>query len=242
MELTEIVWVLLVVSISSLAQSIAGFGFGLLAVPLMTLVVSPHQAVIVATMIGSVSTTLQAVIDRQHCDWSLAKRLSVSAYVGMPLGLLVFVVVSESAMRFTLGIVVLIATLVLARGFSFAGQSRVMDWLMGGLSGVLSTSTSTNGPPLVFLLQARGIEPHIFRATINTVFALSNIGALLLFATSGEVEANGLLAATFALPFLFLSLRLGYALRPKVKVEHFRRLVLIMLVLSGISVLSSAFI
>lgn len=241
MDFVEIAWVVAVVTVSSLAQSLAGFGFGLLAVPMMTLMIAPHQAVIVATMIGTVSTTLQAVIDRRFCDWPMAKRLTLAAYVGMPAGLVVFVLVSESALRFTLGLVVLAATVVLARGFSFKGHSKAMDSLMGFLSGVLATSTSTNGPPLVFLLQARGIEPHVFRATINSVFALSNIFALILFASSGEMEANGIFAAVVALPFLFLSLRIGYALRPRVKVQHFRKLVLTMLLLSGISVLSSAF-
>ena len=242
MDLAEVVWVVVVVTVSSLAQSLAGFGFGLLAVPLMTLVIDPHQSVIVATMIGTVSTTLQAVIDRRFCDWSMAKRLAIAAYIGMPFGIFVFLVVSESAMRIALGVVVLIATAVLARGFSFKGRSKSMDWIMGWLSGVLSTSTSTNGPPLVFLLQARGMEPHVFRATINAVFALSNVVALALFGTSGEVATNGIIAAGISLPFLFLSLKTGYALRPRVKVDHFRKLVLAMLLLSGISVFSSAFL
>jgi uncharacterized membrane protein YfcA len=241
-DLVEIVWVVVVVTVSSLAQSLGGLGVGLLAVPLMTLVIDPHQSVIVATMIGTVSTTLQAVIDRRFCDWSMAKRLAIAAYIGMPFGIFVFLVVSESAMRIALGVVVLIATAVLARGFSFKGRSRSMDWIMGWLSGVLSTSTSTNGPPLVFLLQARGMEPHVFRATINAVFALSNVVALALFGTSGEVTTNGMFAASVSLPFLFLSLKTGYALRPLVKVDHFRKLVLAMLLLSGISVFSSAFL
>lgn len=241
MELIDIAWIVAVVAISSLAQSLAGFGFGLLAVPLMTVMIAPHQAVIVATMIGTVSTTLQAVLDRRFCDWSMAKRLAFSAYVGMPVGIFVFIAVSESALRFALGVVVLVATVILAKGFSFRGHSKTMDSLMGFFSGVLSTSTSTNGPPLVFLLQARGMEPHTFRATINTVFALSNVGSLILFASSGEMETNGVIAALIALPFLFVSLRAGYALRPRVKVEHFKKLVLTMLLLSGISVLSSAF-
>jgi uncharacterized membrane protein YfcA len=118
-DIIEIAWVVIVVTISSLAQSLAGFGFGLLAVPLMTLAVDPHQAVIVATMIGTVSTTLQAVIDRRFCDWPTAKRLALAAYVGMPFGFVVFLLVSESAMRFSLGVVVLVATFVLARGFTF---------------------------------------------------------------------------------------------------------------------------
>lgn len=241
MDVSEILWIIGVVALSSLAQSLAGFGFGLLAVPLMTLVVDPHQAVVVATLIGTVSTTLQAVIDRRYCNWPLAKRLTYAAYIGMPAGIFVFVVVSESMLRFCLGIVVLLATVVLAKGFSFKGESRYMDWLMGMCSGILSTSTSTNGPPLVFLLQARALEPHIFRATINAVFALSNIGAVVLFSSSGKVESASLVASLIALPMLFVALRSGYALRPKVKVHHFQRLVLAMLILSGISVMSSAF-
>jgi uncharacterized membrane protein YfcA len=144
-------------------------------------------------------------------------------------------------MRLILGVVVLLATLVLARGFTFTGRSRLMEWMMGISSGVLSTSTSTNGPPLVFLLQARRMEARSFRATINTVFALSNFGAIALFAATGNVEVDGMLAAAASLPILFLALRAGYALRPRVDGSVFRKLVLVMLVLSGVSVLSSAF-
>jgi uncharacterized membrane protein YfcA len=241
MESIEIIWIIAVVAVSAFAQSLAGFGFGLLAVPLMTLFVDAHDAVIVATMIGAVSTIAQALLDREHCEWPTARRLSIAAYAGMPLGLFAFVIVSESAMRLVLGIVVLLATLVLARGFTFTGQSRFVEWIMGAMSGVLSTSTSTNGPPLVFLLQARQMEAQTFRATINTVFAISNFGAIALFAISGNVEANGIVAAAASLPILFLALRAGYALRPRVDGAVFKKLVLVMLVLSGVSVLTSAF-
>lgn len=233
-------WILAVVAVSSFAQSLAGFGFGLLAVPLMSIMVVPHDAVVVATVIGAVSTTVQALLDRSSCDWGVARRMSLAAYLGMPVGLFVFVVVSESALRVSLGVVVILATFMLARGFTFHGRSRPMDWSMGWLSGVLSTSTSTNGPPLVFLMQARGMEAQSFRSTINTVFALSNIGAILLFAVTGHVTAEGLLAAAVTLPVLGVSLRLGYALRPKVRQESFRMLVLVLLFVSGVSVASSA--
>ncbi len=241
METPEILWIVAVVAASSFAQSLAGFGFGLLAVPMMSLMVTPHDAVVVATLIGAVSTTTQAVIDRQACEWGVARRMSVAAYAGMPIGLLAFVVVSEATMRFVLGVVVMIATLVLARGFVARTQSRTLDAVMGFLSGVLSTSTSTNGPPLVFLLQARGMPAQTFRATLNSVFAISNIGAVSLFAVSGHVTLDGCVAATVSLPVLFVALRAGYAVRPRVDAGTFRVLVLVLLFVSGISVLSSAF-
>lgn len=241
MGASEIIWIVAVVALSSLAQSVAGFGFGLLAVPLMSLLVAPHDAVVVATLIGAVSTTSQAFIDRDACEWGTARRMSVAAYLGMPVGLVAFVVVSESMMRFVLGVVVVAATTVLARGFVARSNSRILDYVMGWISGVLSTSTSTNGPPLVFLLQARGMPAETFRATLNSVFAISNIGAISLFAATGHVTVDGIVASVVSMPVLVGSLRLGYLARPRVNAAVFRVLVLSLLFVSGISVLSSAF-
>lgn len=237
----ELLWVAVSVLVASTAQSLSGFGFSLLSVPIMTLVVSPHDAVIISTLLGAVSTTTQSILDRAHRDWALARRLAVAAYVGMPVGLIVFVVVSESAMRMTLGAVVILAAMSLARGFTLSEGGRATDWAMGIMSGVLATSTSTNGPPLVFLMQARGLAPEVFRSTLNTVFALSNVGALALFIAAGEIDSRPLLGVGVALPALAVGLLIGYRLRPRVRAERFRGIVLTMLVLSGVSVFIAAF-
>ena len=241
METIDIVWIVAVVAVSSLAQSLAGFGFGLLAVPMMALVVAPHDSVVVATLIGTVSTTVQAIIDRHLCINAQLKRLAIFVYLGMPFGLVAFSLVSESTMRIALGTVVLIATAVLARGFVLHKGSRAIESIMGWMSGVLATSTSTNGPPLVFYLQARGLDAPTFRSTINRVFAYSNVGAIVFFTASGHMTLDGLIAAIIALPALFVSLKIGYALRPRVRTDIFRFLVLALLGASGLSVISSAF-
>jgi uncharacterized membrane protein YfcA len=237
----ELAWVAVSVGLASFAQSLSGFGFSLLSVPIMTLVVSPKDAVIISTLLGAVSTTTQAIVDRAHRDWTLARRLAVAAYLGMPIGLVIFVVVSESVLRAVLGVVVISATVLLARGFTLKDDTRIIDWLMGFASGALSTSTSTNGPPLVFLMQARGLTPEVFRATLNTVFALSNIGALGLFLAAGKIDGNALTGVMVALPALGTALVIGYRLRPLIRSDRFRRMVLGMLVLSGVSVLIAAF-
>lgn len=236
-----LVWIAVSVAGAAFAQSLAGFGFGLLAVPLMTLVVDPRHAVVVATLVGAFSTTSQALIDRSHIEWKSVWRLTGGAYLGMPLGLLVFVVISESALRVCLGIVVFIAAFLLSRGFHIHDDAHHFDWSMGFLSGILSTSTSTNGPPLVFLMQARKLEPQIFRATINAIFSLSNIGALALFIGAGKVTRDSMTGVAVALPALVIALRIGYSIRKHVDGSRFRNLVLGLLMASGVSVLVSAF-
>ena len=140
-----------------------------------------------------------------------------------------------------LGIVVVTATMLLLRGFHLKDESHHFDWLLGMVSGFLSTSTSTNGPPLVFLLQARRLDPATFRATINTVFAIVNLGALALFASAGKVNSNNLSGVAVALPALGAAMCLGYAVRRKITQERFNSLVIVLLFLSAISVVVSAF-
>ena len=100
-----------------------------------------------------------------------------------------------------LGVAVLIATVLLVAPHQPVATSvRRSTSASGSCRGVLNTSLSTNGPPLVFDLQARHLAPDPFRATISTVFALSNVVGLTLFVADGKVTADGLVAAAVALP------------------------------------------
>ncbi|MFM8625537.1 MAG: sulfite exporter TauE/SafE family protein [Actinomycetota bacterium] len=231
----EIVWIVACVAVAAFAQSLSGFGFALIAVPLMAVVLEPRVAVVVATMVGAVSTIVQAWADRRHAVRDVSMRLTAAAFLGMPIGSVLFLVVSADTLRLLVGIAVLAAAVLLVRGFRLDAPSGRLDWVMGAVSGVLATSTSTNGPPLVFVLQARGMAPDSFRATINTVFALSNIGALAFFIGAGKVNADGLVGFAVALPAMLVAMRLGYAVRPHVEGQRFRRLVLALLTLAGVS-------
>lgn len=229
------------VAVAAFAQSLAGFGFGLLSVPMMALVLAPRDAIVVSVLVASVSTTSQAVTDRRFTEWKTVRRLSLLSYLGMPLGLVVFNVVSEQVLRFGLGVVVLVATVLIVRNFQIPHDARGYDWVLGFISGVLNTSTSTNGPPLVFLLKSRSMNPSAFRATLNTVFSIANIGALILFFGSGKLNHENLVGALVALPSLVIALRLGYAMRKHVREEAFTNLVAGLMMLSGVSTLIAAF-
>ena len=240
LELQHLLWIVLCVAIAAFAQSLAGFGFGLLSVPMMALVLAPRDAIVVSVLVASVSTTTQAIADRRFTEWKTVRRLSYLSYAGMPFGLILFNVVSERALRFGLGAVVLVATVLIVRKFQIPADARGYDWVLGFVSGVLNTSTSTNGPPLVFLMKSRSMDASTFRATLNTIFSIANIGALILFFGSGKMNHDNVLGALVALPSLAISLRIGYAMRRHVKEELFTTLVASLMMLSGVSALVAA--
>ncbi len=225
--------------IASSAQAVSGFGFALLAVPLMSVVVSPQDAVVIATLLGAVSAVGQSVRDAHATEKQMARRLIVAALVGMPFGLLLFSRASEDVLRLLLGLVVIVATWLIARDFRLEG-GRVTEYAMGFVSGALSTSLSTNGPPLVFLLQARGLQPQAFRSTINTVFAYSGVASVLVFLASGNISLENAAAALWSLPVMFIAILIGYRIRPLFPQHRFKWLVIALLLLSGASSLYGA--
>jgi uncharacterized membrane protein YfcA len=90
-------------------------------------------------------------------------------------------------------------------------------------------------------MQARQLAPSTFRATINTVFAVVNIGALALFISAGKVTGNNLSGVAVAVPALGVAIGIGYAVRRHITQERFNTLVIFLLFLSAISVVVSAF-
>lgn len=240
MSAGELIVVGVAVFTAATVQVISGFGFALLAVPLMTLVIATRDAVVVTTLLGMGMSSWQAIHGRAEIDWRLARRLTISAYVGMPLGLWVFVAVDDHILRLILGVSVLIAVVLLAMRVNLRHSGPGLDVGAGFLSGLLNTSISTNGPPLVFVLQARHLEPQPFRSTITTVFALSNIAGLTLFIAAGKVHRDGLIAAAVALPSLAIGQLIGFPLRRHLHGERFRWMVLGLLVVAAGSAIVAA--
>lgn len=237
---SDLIVVAFVAFAASTLQAVAGFGFALLAVPAMASVVEPRVAVVVCTALGVITSGIQAVVERRHTDTAMARRLLGAAFVGMPAGLLVFLTVSDTVLRVLLAIGVVTAVVVLARGVDLRHVGPLFDRAMGFVSGVLSTSLATNGPPLVFGLQARHLPAERFRATLATVFVVSGVVSLAAFAVSGRVNSTAVAGCAVGLPAIAGGVVAGRRLQRRLDPTRFRSLVLTLMTVAALSALGSA--
>lgn len=240
MSTGALVTVMAVAVLAAFVQNVAGFGFALLAVPLMALNVDTHQAVVISTFLGIVSSSGQAWFGRADTDRGIARRMTLAAIGGMPIGFAVFVLVGDDVLRLIVGTCVIVIVLLLARRIDLSHVGPHFDVAAGAVSGVLATSVSTNGPPLVFALSARQVSAEVFRPTINTVFAVSGIVSLAAFAVAGEVSRDSLVGIAWAVPGLLLGMWTGSLVRPHVHGERFRITVLVLLGIAGVSAIVAA--
>ena len=227
------VGVALVVALATCAQVVSGFGFALIAIPILALLAGPKAAVVGTTIVGPLLTASIVVRDRHHIRRRTAVTVTLAAIVGMPVGLLVLSRVSDRALTALIGVIVVLAGLALWRGVRVPAGRR-SELGAGLVSGALATSTGTNGPPLVILLHSESLEPREFRGTLSASFFVQGVVAVFAFWLSGDLTADAARVALAALPGLAVGWLVGERLFKGIRKDRFRTLVLVMLIASGV--------
>jgi uncharacterized membrane protein YfcA len=130
----------------------------------------------------------------------------LAALPGLVTGLLLLKALSKEALQIAVGLAVIgAAALQLSARRGANGRPHRTELpgaaglAAGFLSGVLTTSISVSGPPIVLWLEAHGIGPSEFRASLAASFlALNLIGWAMLIAAEGSPSVD----ADVVLPLL----------------------------------------
>ena len=172
-------------------QAATGFGFSLVAAPLLFAAIQPEPAVVLLLVLGLEVNLLTLGTERRRprplkrsTTWMLA-----CALPGALAGVAVLRALPAEALQLavTLGVV---ATLAARR----VREAHVPTWAAGLAAGALTTSTTTNGPPMLLHLLGRGATPAQVRDTLTTCFVgLAAIGAVALFGTGDPELPDGVL-------------------------------------------------
>jgi len=185
-------------------QSATGFGFALVAAPLLFAATEPAQAIGLLIVLGTEVNLLTLLGERRRpapvrpdaallLAWSLPGALA---------GVAVLRALDAVALQLAVTAGVLISLAVRWRTQRTMGSAgRPPGWALpvsGFAAGGLTTSTNTAGPPLVLYLLRREAPPVAVRDTLTIVFlGLSVVGAVALAVTgtTGALPKASWLAA-----------------------------------------------
>jgi len=239
--LNDLLAVMVIICIAAVLQSISGFGFSLLAMPLLSIFVDIQDAVVIATLCGIFTNAVHLRKDFQLVERSIARRISLSALIGMPLGVVVLSVFSATQMRAIIGAVIVVLVFLMMRNFILKTENTNVDIVLGAFSGLLATSVSTNGPPLVFLLQSKQLDPWRLRATLAYVFTISGCASFIVLMIAGKGSIEAFQYAMLSLPAMYLGTVVGRKARLRVTLEAFKRLMYVLLLATAVSTTLAAF-
>jgi uncharacterized membrane protein YfcA len=160
----------------------------------------------------------------------------------MPFGLLVLIVADARVLQIVVAAGVILFTLLLARGVRVRAPGWQGDAATGLVSGVLRTSTSMSGPPVIIVLQGRGTESAIFRGTITAYFVASGVVGIGLLAAGGRFNEDVMWDIAIGVPAVLAGLAVGSVLYRRFDEALFRRAVLAILLVSATVALVTALV
>ena len=231
------------VSIGGTISGLTGFGFGLVIVPILLLIFSPAEVVVIAKMLSTGSSLPILAEDWRLVRGRLIVRLFAPAIVGMVIGTQILTHADARFLKLLAGVAVVSFTLIVLRGFIIPGiRSRVAPIVTGFASGALGIATGMSGPPVVLYLTDSALPPRVFRASIVAYFVSMDVVAAVLIVQAGLVGRREITIALALMPFALIGRRLGQRFLHRVDQSQFRRVTLALLIVTGtIAIVTATF-
>lgn len=184
------------VLLGAAVQSAVGFGFALICAPLLFAALGPAEAVWALNVLalGVNGTTLLLEGRRPDPLGRLAIVVLTTSVPGMVVGAIVLQNADAVVLQVALTAMVFVTLALRLRGGRGRFPASTPGWappVAGLASGVLTTSVSTAGPPLVLLLLGRGHAPARVRDTLTAVFIAQSVLGIAALAATGTEGAPG---------------------------------------------------
>ncbi|MBS0544687.1 MAG: sulfite exporter TauE/SafE family protein [Proteobacteria bacterium] len=248
MEMDAVGWFVTAVAVllTGISKSGLGGALGGLAVPFMSMWISPRDAVAVMLPILIAMDFAGIRAWRGKADWAELRLLIPSALVGIALGTLAFGVLPDRVVKGAVGLIAVAFALdrVLRRGRAAsavaAERNRGFAWLCGAGAGFTSTLAHAGGPPVMIYLLSRKLPKQAFAATSVFFFAVINLAKLPFYLGLDLFNRDTLLMSAMLLPLVPLGVFTGMRLLARIPEKPFYLFATAVLGLSGAKLLWDA--
>lgn len=227
-----------ILAVAFLVRGVAGFGSGLIAVPMLTLMLPFSMVVPLMVLLDYMASLSHGLSNREEIRWKEILPLMPFSVAGVLIAL--FFLTRSDALILTkaLGVFIILYAFYTLSGFSpKRGAARGWGVLAGFSGGMIGTLFGTGGPFYVTYFKARGLDKAAFRTTLAVTFLLDGAGRILGFATSGFFNTEFLLLVAMALPIMGVFMYIGGHIHTRLTQAQFQRAISILLIVSGVVLL-----
>jgi len=238
--LTIIITGLLAIFLGGITQGLTGFGFALVSVPIMVILLSPK---IVVPIVLMQSILINLIILLEARKWVNLKRiwpLMIAGIVGIPLGTYLLIVLDVGILRVFIGAVLIPFAIASFMGFKKQIKNEKLAFApVGFISGLLGASTTLAGPPVILFFVNQGVEKQTFRANLVAYFMVLSLATISAFTLGGVITTEVIKYAIWFLPATIFGAIIGIKLAYKVDEKLFRNIALIIVTIAGLLSIAS---
>jgi uncharacterized membrane protein YfcA len=213
-------------------RGITGFGGALVMTPPLALLFGPVIAVPVALLLESLVAAPMLVHTRRQMRWRVIVPILATACATVPVGAYVLMTADPQALRRAIAAIVIVFSLLLLRGWRYAGRQRIATSIgVGALSGAMAGATSIGGPPVILYLLSGPDPVAMTRANLTLFVAVTSLAAIVALWANGVLGARAAWTGLALAPGYYAGLVAGTRAFARFNDARFRRFTLLLLIL-----------
>lgn len=217
-----------------------GFGAGVVAIPLLLLVLPFTVVIPVITTLGIAASLGQSVQEFRHVDWRVLRGLALPTAAGVALGLGLFAFIDQQLLLKAFGAFII--------GYGVWGflprrpEVKLPPRALAGAAGVSGGLVATlfggmAGPFYVVYLRVLELDKRRFRASMSSVLLCLGLVRAGGYGGLGFYDRRVLAVLLLCAPVMGLAMFAGDRWHARLDEAHFEKIVAALLALSGCALL-----
>ncbi len=224
------------VFVAGIIRGYSGFGFAMVAVTSISIVLPPAHVVPIVLILEVLASIRLVPQVWKDIDWYSLRWLLAGSLFASPFGVYLLANVPAVQMRISISLLVLIAAILLMRGWAWKrmpGRSLILT--TGVACGILNGAAAIGGPPVILLYLSSPAGVTVSRASIIAYFLGIDAMSLAMASIQGLTTSNTLLMTAICLLPLLIGIAVGSRMFIKIDKDSFRHHVLILLIILSIA-------
>lgn len=225
----------LIIFVGACLQGITGFGSGLIAVPLLTLllplsVITPTLSIVNFAMATYLAWMLRHAVRIQQWRWLLA-----TGIIGTLVGNWLLNHIRLDWLQMGMAVLVISVAALFWFGVQFNHRSTpTLQSFSGLLAGFSNGALTLGGPPVVLFLTGNGLDRIAFRATLTVFFWALALTNIVSFGVQRRYEADHFPIVICLLIGAIGGAWLGHRISDKLSEQLFRKISLLLVIIAGL--------
>jgi len=223
--------------LGGLVSGLSGFAMGLVVSGVWLHIITPDQNALLIVLCGLVTQGSGIWRVRHEMNWRAVLPFIIGGAIGVPAGTALLTTVDQGTLRVTMGVLLVLYSLygLLRPAIKPVQGSLPVEVSVGVANGLIGGLTGLGGIAVTIWSQLGGGAKDAQRAIFQPVMFATFAMTALSLAVAGAYTGEAMRLYAFALPALTVGLWCGLKLYGKLNDVAFRRVILILLLASGIS-------
>lgn len=222
--------------IAGIVRGFAGFGSGLILMPVASALIDPRLAVAIFLITDFVATMPLLPPAIRRANWATVLPTAIAALVFVPVGVFALVNSDPIIVRWGISILTISMLFLLISGWRYRGKPHLLaSFGVGASSGFLSGIAQIGGPPIVTYWLSGPFSTSTIRANLIVFFFITSISSFVAYFFNDLFTPSTIAITIITVPIYALAIWLGAHLHGKASEKTFRIVAYILIAIAALT-------